>query len=429
MSQRGVDQDQCPQPKDGGCVGPPANADGVFYNNNIGACTSEQVMRSDALDYVSGTFVWSGFDYLGEARGWPQNVKCRGTVSDIAGFTKETAYWLRSWWLSNISTSDAGRPVLGAGMHMNAASAGMHIAAAVSTPTPITAATATATATATVSAVSTAAAALTATNGDEGTWTVHIIDTWAPVKGSSTRSIHVYSNAPSVRLEVNGKAVAGGAIVIPFFGMATFDSVTYAAGNLTAVALDSTGTAVASHTLVTAGAVAGVVLSIDVPSKATGTGSAVVLDGEDVAMLRATLVDAHGVVVPFSSNNVTFSVVSGPGRVWATHNGDPANISPSLGAWTPAYHGFARAVIRTTIDAATAPAHRRRMTQIDQDRSDERNVFVVDPDAASPSTPYAVPIVVEAVVDGLAASRVSIPVTLDLGQLPAAVASQLGMAR
>ena len=45
---------------------------------------------------------------LGEARGWPQNTKCRGTVADVAGFTKETAYWLKSWWLNNISAADAG---------------------------------------------------------------------------------------------------------------------------------------------------------------------------------------------------------------------------------------------------------------------------------------------------------------------------------
>jgi len=66
---------------------------GTFYNNNIGECTSTQVIESDSLEYVSGTFVcflsflshslyfrytqlqqqqvWSGFDYLGEARGWP----------------------------------------------------------------------------------------------------------------------------------------------------------------------------------------------------------------------------------------------------------------------------------------------------------------------------------------------------------------------
>ena len=52
----------CPNPKDGGCVHGPKVDPGVFYNNNIGQCTSQQVMESDQLDYVAGTFVWSGFD-------------------------------------------------------------------------------------------------------------------------------------------------------------------------------------------------------------------------------------------------------------------------------------------------------------------------------------------------------------------------------
>ena len=111
MSQRGIDKDMCKDPQDGGCGGIPSPT-GVFYNNNIGECTAQQVQISDHPEYIAGTFVWSGFDYLGEARGWPQNTKCRGTISDVAGFTKETAYWLRSWWLSNISTSDPGRPLL-----------------------------------------------------------------------------------------------------------------------------------------------------------------------------------------------------------------------------------------------------------------------------------------------------------------------------
>jgi hypothetical protein len=42
----------------------------VYYNNNIGECTSSQVIESDQPEYLAGTFVWSGFDYLGEARGW-----------------------------------------------------------------------------------------------------------------------------------------------------------------------------------------------------------------------------------------------------------------------------------------------------------------------------------------------------------------------
>lgn len=62
MSQRGVDQDACPEPADGGCKGGAAAGlgPGVFYNNNIGQCTAEQVNRSDSRDFLAGTFIWSG---------------------------------------------------------------------------------------------------------------------------------------------------------------------------------------------------------------------------------------------------------------------------------------------------------------------------------------------------------------------------------
>jgi beta-galactosidase len=45
----------------------------------------------------------------------------------------------------------------------------------------------------------------------------------------------------------------------------------------------------------------------------------VVADGEDVAMIRATLVDAKGNMVPGADNNISFTVESGPGAVWTTH--------------------------------------------------------------------------------------------------------------
>mmetsp|Transcript_21954 Transcript_21954/g.65715 ORF Transcript_21954/g.65715 Transcript_21954/m.65715 type:complete len:298 (+) Transcript_21954:1830-2723(+) len=288
MSQRGIDEDMCPNPKDGGCGGckDPGTCP-VFYNNNIGECTSAQVIESDSLDYVSGTFVWSGFDYLGEARGWPQNTKCRGTVADVAGFTKETAYWLKSVWQANISKSDAGRP-------LNA-------------PPGF--------------------------SGPDSDYVVFILESWLPPPSGTTRTIHVYSNAPTIRLELNGQTV--GTQDIPYFGMATF-TVTYAEGTVTAVALDGSGAAVANYSIGTVGTAAAVQLTIDAPSATTGTGAAVVADGEDTAMLRATIVDAKGKTVPGASQNVTFKVVSGPGTVWATHNGDPANDSPSSAPWTPA---------------------------------------------------------------------------------------------
>mmetsp|Transcript_21952 Transcript_21952/g.65687 ORF Transcript_21952/g.65687 Transcript_21952/m.65687 type:complete len:416 (+) Transcript_21952:1830-3077(+) len=405
MSQRGIDEDMCPNPKDGGCGGckDPGTCP-VFYNNNIGECTSAQVIESDSLDYVSGTcvfsglpsqtlplrpcrcpahsarvgttncrFVWSGFDYLGEARGWPQNTKCRGTVADVAGFTKETAYWLKSVWQANISKSDAGRP-------LNA-------------PPGF--------------------------SGPDSDYVVFILESWLPPPSGTTRTIHVYSNAPTIRLELNGQTV--GTQDIPYFGMATF-TVTYAEGTVTAVALDGSGAAVANYSIGTVGTAAAVQLTIDAPSATTGTGAAVVADGEDTAMLRATIVDAKGKTVPGASQNVTFKVVSGPGTVWATHNGDPANDSPSSAPWTPAYHGLARAFVRSTTDQATAPAHRQRLLEIDLDS----NVVVASPDErlVDPA-----PIVVEVTVDGGLTAQVSIPVTASLDELPMAVAMREGLKR
>eukprot|EP00035_Acanthoeca_spectabilis_P016130 m.326674 g.326674 ORF g.326674 m.326674 type:complete len:946 (-) comp16485_c0_seq4:4008-6845(-) len=373
MSQRGIDQDFCPKPADGGCGGckDPGTCP-VFYNNNIGECTSTQVIESDSLDYVSGTFVWSGFDYLGEARGWPQNTKCRGTVADVAGFTKETAYWIKSVWQANISKSDPGRPL--------GAPAGF--------------------------------------SGPDSDWTVFILESWVAPPSGTNRTINVYSNCPTIRLELNGKVV--GTQSIPYFGMATF-SVTFAEGALTAVGLDGAGAAVANYTIATVGAAAAVQLTLDAPAAHTGTGSALVADGEDTAMLRATIVDAKGAMVPGASQNMTFKIVSGPGIVWATHNGDPANDSPSLAPWTPAYHGLARAFVRSTSDHSTTPEHRRRLLQIDLDS----NVHVAPPSSlADPD-----PIVVEVTVEGGLTAQVTIPVTASSDQLPFAVALREGASK
>eukprot|EP01060_Flectonema_neradi_P002083 TRINITY_DN1125_c0_g4_i1.p1 TRINITY_DN1125_c0_g4~~TRINITY_DN1125_c0_g4_i1.p1 ORF type:complete len:860 (+),score=185.18 TRINITY_DN1125_c0_g4_i1:47-2626(+) len=354
MSQRGVDEDTCQHPHDGGCTDPATKLPaGVFYNNNIGECTSEQVAESDSLEYLTGTFVWSGFDYLGEARGWPQNTKCRGTICDVAGFYKETAYWLKSWWLSNISRSDAGRPV----------------------NPPF-----------------------------DADWTVFIIDSWTAPLSGATRNIHVYTNAPSVKLYLNGEEV--GSSDVPFFGMATFTNVTYKPGNLTAVAV-SEGKAVASNSKVTTGVAKKIVLSLDAPSKLTQTGEYLVADGEDTALIRATIVDESGNMVPGASENVTFSVTSGYGMIWATHNGDPANTSPSHSPWTPAYMGLARAFVRSTTDTATPLAHRKRMSQIDSDSSPS---VIISSNESTPDTE----IVVTASVNGIPDASISIPVTSNL---------------
>lgn len=389
MSQRGVDQDFCPTPQDGGGPGCTdlqghGGHDGVFYNNNIAECTAEQVQWSDSRDFNAGTFVWSGFDYLGESRGWPQSAKCRGTVADVAGFEKETRWWLRSWWLSNISQLDHGRPVLWQGSAQDVT-------------------------------------------------TVYIVESWVKVPHSDNRTIHVYTNAPWIRLWLNGEIVASSGLTSRL-GSLKFKHVKFAAGNLTAEALTSLGNGgmrLGTCTALTPGAAVALRLSLDAPSPHTGTGTALVADGSDVAMVRVEMVDDAGVLVTQDATafaEVTVRVVSGAGVLLAVHSGGPADVHPTAEPTTRAYHGLVRALIRSAEDAATSPVNRRLLREITLDLG--RGAFastVRDP--SQDARGLLEPIVVEAVSPGLPPARLEIPVTRDLSQRPLAVAASLSLVR
>jgi hypothetical protein len=96
----------------------------------------------------------------------------------------------------------------------------------------------------------------------------------------------------------------------------------------------------------TAAQPAKIVLSIDAPSVATGTDSKVLLDGHDVAIVRATIVDAQGNPALNANHNITFTVVSGPGRVLGVGNGDPTSHTPHQSDWRLVYHSLARAIVK-----------------------------------------------------------------------------------
>jgi beta-galactosidase/beta-glucuronidase len=48
-------------------------------------------------DYISGQYLWTGIDYLGEAHGWPIHGSGAGLLT-VAGFEKHTFHLRRSWW-------------------------------------------------------------------------------------------------------------------------------------------------------------------------------------------------------------------------------------------------------------------------------------------------------------------------------------------
>ena len=114
-----------------------------------------------------------------------------------------------------------------------------------------------------------------------------------------------------------------------------------------------TNTIIGEHTVFTAGVATALALSIDAPAAHTGTGTALLADGQDTALLRASVVDAAGHVLNNATNRVTFSVISGPGRVIASHNGDVRNHEPNHAPSNLAYHGLVRVVVHAVASALT----------------------------------------------------------------------------
>ncbi len=51
-------------------------------------------------DYISGQFLWTGIDYLGEAQGWPRRVATPGLLT-LAGMEKPKYYHRKALWQEN----------------------------------------------------------------------------------------------------------------------------------------------------------------------------------------------------------------------------------------------------------------------------------------------------------------------------------------
>jgi hypothetical protein len=320
---------------------------------------------SDGVDWVVGTMVWTLFDYYGEPPvGGPEVSSTYGQY-DLCGFPKAAAFWYRVQWLLTIPDNpDKTFPTRGA--HE------VHIVESWESP-----------------------------------------DSWPATVGQKTRNIHVYTSAPSVELLANGKS-QGSQKVLPMKqgpgSYAEFLNVSWEAGTITANAKDATGKVVATDERHTLGKAAKLDLTIDAPSKATGTGEAVLLDGHDAALLRASVVDEAGRVMVHARNNITFKIVSGPGVVQGSHNGDVHCQEPNNAPWHTANHGLVRAVIRVTSSAARDPRELELLSRIDHDGPMAATSAVALHDGGRMETSD---IVVEASSPGFAPVQVTIPTSTD----------------
>ena len=144
-----------------------------------------------------------------------------------------------------------------------------------------------------------------------------VADGDALIRAIST--VQAVASTPQVELFIDGKSAG---VRNTTEGIANFGTKAVAAANVTAVALDSAGNRVASHQLLSsAKPVSNWSIHIDVPSKTTGTGEAMFMDGQDIALLRVQFVDEDGISVVDEERNVTWSV-SGPIRIAGVSSGN-----------------------------------------------------------------------------------------------------------
>ena len=314
--------------------------------------------------------------------GWPTIVKSRGHL-DLAGFPKSTAWWYRTNFLANLdpSVSNATRPLVGGDWAIQVRAM---------TPCQFFA--------------STPFIEVIADGTSRGR---HVVDpeyglvdlrdgspTWPPVAGPTPCKVSLL-NEDSTGLctpgtsfgcydgvdgmwvdqgcrgsfECDGKKTTceciGSQGWCSHHHNCSCNQLTChsSAKNVTVVALDRSGKAVGSHTLLAAGSAVKLELAIDVPSPSTGTGSAMFLDGQDVSFIRAQLVDEAGTISRNSDANISWSVSSGPIRIVGVGSGAIANHQPVQGSVYETWQGLGRCVVQVTLDCTSR--HRDLAKRID----------------------------------------------------------------
>ena len=240
---------------------------------------------------LSGCFLWTGIDYIGETK-WP-NVICQlggsGTgfgLLEIGETIRPRGYQRQSWWTQKPMVSMARYTSRG--------------------------------------------------NSDDGTGP--LLRDWTPPDPSKYDKavVEVYSNTDEVELFLNGKSL--GTKKVPPSGTPLTWLVPFAPGTLKAVA-KKVGQIAATDELTTAGSPVRIVLASD-RSQLKNT-------FDDVACITANIVDAKGVVCPNSSDLLKFDVM-GPGKIVGVASGALADHRPFPQPQREAYHGTCVGIVRTT---------------------------------------------------------------------------------
>jgi len=152
-------------------------------------------------------------------------------------------------------------------------------------------------------------------------------------------SVWVYTNAASAELFVNG--ASQGKKTVPALGHVEWNP-SYAAGSIKVEGYDSSGKVIATETVQSTGSPASIALEVEVG------GNGIEADAQDAALIKVSILDSNGRLVPTAGNMVTFSV-SGEGSILGVGNGDPSCHEPDKATYRSAFNGLARVLVQSTM--------------------------------------------------------------------------------
>ncbi|ETS83065.1 hypothetical protein PFICI_04941 [Pestalotiopsis fici W106-1] len=163
----------------------------------------------------------------------------------------------------------------------------------------------------------------------------HIVPHWNwPERDGQVTPVHVFTSGDEAELFINGKSQGRkkrGAFEYRF----RWDDTIYTAGNVSVITYKN-GTRWAEDIKKTTGKPAALQLTAD---RAT-----IIADGEDLSFVTVTVLDSNGDTVPEAANKITFSV-EGQGRIVATDNGLPTDMTRFTSLSRNTFSGLALAVV------------------------------------------------------------------------------------
>jgi beta-galactosidase len=164
---------------------------------------------------------------------------------------------------------------------------------------------------------------------------VHIFPHWNwPGKEKDTIKVHCYTSCDEVELFLNGKS-QGKKKAEPYKKLIW--SVVYKPGKLEAKGYKG-GKLITKDIVETTAAPAELTLSSDV--------NTLKADGCDVSVIKVTIKDDKGRIVPTANNLVKFSI-EGPGRIIGTGNGNPTSYEPDKASQRMAFNGYCLILVQS----------------------------------------------------------------------------------